>query len=231
MAREMEEKIKYKTSDNDTSKGYKLSRSVGRQEEKKCENGDVDAYAFKISSNVGGIVRIGLRAKEQCVLGCRQVPEEEAKEAEKDERERFKGPTSNLPRAVIRIYRRICSDDRLFPEVTTRVGAGTGNGDASPEEGEVRFIGRQPSDLDLPPSGKAWCTFRRWPRILKFQDKILKGYTHSNGTHGASEIPQEVLETRKRKKRVTGYTATCTAEPDIALTIVQSRGRHHPWLP
>nr|KAF7420267.1 hypothetical protein H0235_010564 [Vespula pensylvanica] len=67
--------------------------------------------------------------------------------------------------------------------------------------------------------------------ILKFQDKILKGYTHSNGTHGASEIPQEVLETRKRKKRVTGYTATCTAEPDIALTIVQSRGRHHPWLP
>ncbi|KAL2714953.1 hypothetical protein V1478_014651 [Vespula squamosa] len=67
--------------------------------------------------------------------------------------------------------------------------------------------------------------------ILKFQDKILKGYTHSNGTHGASEIPQEVLETRKRKKRVTGYMATCTAEPDIALTIVQSRGRHHPWLP
>ncbi|KAF7392554.1 hypothetical protein HZH66_008387 [Vespula vulgaris] len=85
--------------------------------------------------------------------------------------------------------------------------------------------------VTCPPENESWETRKRKPAILKFQDKILKGYTHSNGTHGASEIPQEVLETRKRKKRVTGYTATCTAEPDIALTIVQSRGRHHPWLP
>ncbi|KAL2714952.1 hypothetical protein V1478_014650, partial [Vespula squamosa] len=57
----------------------------------------------------------------------------------------------------------------------TRVGADTGNGDASPEEGEVRFISRQPSDLDLPPSGKAWCAFQRWPRVeLPRREKIIK---------------------------------------------------------